>query len=115
MTSFTEVVTTMQRREERGKKAELQRGKVNFCPVNQWASEGEGGVVIRDSRIGLQCSKGLARSLASDLVPLVCEAPDTVTEGWLVIGPPINPHDRIIRYKRQQKCPLSPRDSDTHN
>ena len=62
VTSFTEVVTTMQRREERGKKAELQRGKVNFCPVNQWASEGEGGVVIRDSGIGLQCSKGLARS-----------------------------------------------------
>ena len=37
-------------------------------------------------------------SLASDLVPLVCEAPDTVTEGWLVIRPPINPHDRIISY-----------------
>ena len=46
-------------------------------------------------------------SLASDLVLLVCEAPDIVTEGWLVIGPPINPHDRIIRsFTGQHKMPF---------
>ena len=67
MTSFTEVVTTLQRQRQRAQlrwQTELQqeerRGeerKGEFLSGQSASGEGEGGNVIRDSGIGLQCNE----------------------------------------------------------
>ena len=57
VTSFTEVVTTLQRWQQSCSRRRREERKGEFLSGQSASGEGEGGIVIRDSGIGLQCKE----------------------------------------------------------